>query len=54
MEQMTTIQHVLFQGGCCEVNGTVVNDVSGGLSHIREYDFLNIVNTNIHKDSKKT
>ena len=29
--------------GCCEVNGTAVNDVCGGLPHLRKYDFLNIV-----------
>ena len=33
--------------GCCEVNGTAVNDVCGGLPHLRKYDFLNIVKTNI-------
>ena len=36
-----------FSRGCCEVNGTAVKAVSGGLSHSRKYDFLNIVKTNI-------
>ena len=37
----------VFSKGCCEVNGTVVKDGFGGLTHLRKYDFLNIVKTNI-------
>ena len=40
-------QRVLFQVGCCEVNGTAVKAASGGLPHSRKYDFLYIVKTNI-------
>jgi len=36
-----------FSRGCCEVKGTAVNAVCGGLPHIRKYDFLNIVKTYI-------
>jgi hypothetical protein len=36
-----------FSRGCCEVNGTAVKTVSGGLPHSRKYDFLNIVKTNV-------
>ena len=32
-----------FSRGCCEVNGTAIKNVSGGLSHSRKYDFLCIV-----------
>ena len=32
---------------CCEVNGTAVSAVCGGLPHLRKYDFLYIVKTNI-------
>ena len=37
----------VFSRGCYEVNGTAVNVVCGGLSHLRKYDFINIVKTNI-------
>jgi len=37
----------VFSRGCCEVNGTAVKVLSGGLPHLRKYDFLNIVKTNI-------
>jgi hypothetical protein len=40
-------QRVLFQVGCCEVNGTAVKAASEGLPHSRKYDFLYIVKTNI-------
>jgi hypothetical protein len=29
-----------FSRGCCEVNGTAVKAVSGGLPHSRKYYFL--------------
>jgi hypothetical protein len=43
----------VFSRGCCEVNGTVVKDGSGGLTHLRKYDFLNLVKTNIPLRFKK-
>ena len=39
--------NMCFFKGCCEVNGTAVYAVCGGLSHLTKYDFLNIVKTNI-------
>jgi hypothetical protein len=54
--QTTYWHHIIFPGkytfrlwrkGCCEVNGTAVYAVCGGLSHLTKYDFLNIVKTNI-------
>jgi hypothetical protein len=39
---------------CCEVNGTAVNAVCGGLPHLRKYDFLNIVKSNILLRFKET
>jgi hypothetical protein len=47
---MMAQQHVLFQGGVAKFNGTVVKGVCRalrGLSHLRKYDFLNIVKTYI-------
>jgi hypothetical protein len=42
-----TQQHVLFQGSVCDVSGTAVKAICGGLPHLRKYNFLNIVKTNI-------
>jgi hypothetical protein len=42
-----------FSRGCCEVSGTAVKAVSGGLPHSGKYDFLNIVKTNICKMPSK-
>jgi hypothetical protein len=36
-----------FSRGCCKVNGTAVKAVCGGLPHLRKYEFLDIVKTNI-------
>ena len=36
-----------FSRGCYEVKGTTVKAVCGGLSHLRQYDFLNIIKINI-------
>ena len=36
-----------FSRECCEVNRTAVKAVCGWLSHLRKYDFLSIVKTNI-------
>jgi hypothetical protein len=36
-----------FSRGCCDVSGTAVNAICGGLPHLRKYNFLNIVKTNI-------
>jgi hypothetical protein len=36
-----------FSRGCCEVSGTAIKAVSGGLSLSGKYDFLNIVKTNV-------
>ena len=38
--------NMCFFTGCCEVNGTAVCAVCGGLSHLTKYDFLEIVKTN--------
>ena len=49
-------QHVLFQGGVAKFNRTVVKFVCRalrGLSHLRKYDFLNIVKTYIPLRFKK-
>ena len=37
----------VFSRRCCEVNGTAVKAVCGGLPNLRKYYFLNIVKTNI-------
>jgi hypothetical protein len=53
---MMAQQHVLFQGGVAKFNGTVVKVVCRalrGLSHLRKYDFLNIVKTYIPLRFKK-
>ena len=42
-----------FSRKSCEVSGTAVKAVSGGLSHSGKYDFLNIVKTNILLRLKK-
>jgi hypothetical protein len=36
-----------FSRECCEVNSTAKINVCGGLSHLRQYDLLNIVKTQI-------
>ena len=36
-----------FSRGCCEVSGTAVKAVSGGLTHSGKCDFLNIAKRNI-------
>lgn len=36
-----------FPWWCCEVNRTAVKAVCGGRSHLRKYDLLEIVQTNI-------
>ena len=49
-------QHVLFQGGVAKFNRTVVKFVCRalrGLSHLKKYDFLNIVKTYIPLRFKK-
>ena len=37
----------VFSRRCCEVNGTAVKAVCGGLPNLRKYYFLYIVKTNI-------
>ena len=43
-----------FSRGCCEVSGTAIKAVSGGLPHSRKYYFLNIVKTNIQLRFKES
>ena len=42
-----TQQHVLFQGNVAKLTAQPKKKVCGGLSHLRQYDLLNIVKTHI-------